>query len=81
MKLDRDFQIGEIDKRIYGSFIEHIGRAVYGGIYDPGHPLADDCGFRRDVIELTRELQVPIVRYPAVICFRIQLGGRNRAEG
>lgn len=64
MKLDRDFQIGEIDKRIYGSFIEHIGRAVYGGIYDPGHPLADDCGFRRDVIELTRELQVPIVRYP-----------------
>ena len=57
MKLDRDFQIGEIDKRIYGSFIEHIGRAVYGGIYDPGHPLADDCGFRRDVIELTRELQ------------------------
>ena len=64
LKIDRDYKVGEIDKRIYGSFIEHIGRAVYGGIYDPGHPLADDMGFRKDVIDLTRELQVPIVRYP-----------------
>ena len=47
-----------------GNFIEHIGRAVYGGIYDPGHPLADDMGFRKDVIALTKELKVPIVRYP-----------------
>ncbi len=64
LKIDRDYKVGEIDKRIYGSFIEHIGRAVYGGIYDPGHSLADDMGFRKDVIDLTRELQVPIVRYP-----------------
>lgn len=64
MKLDRDYKIGEVDKRIYGSFIEHIGRAVYGGIYDPGHALADDMGFRRDVMELVKELKVPIVRYP-----------------
>lgn len=64
LKIDKDYVIGEIDKRIYGSFIEHIGRAVYGGIYDPDHPDADDMGFRRDVISLTRELQVPIVRYP-----------------
>ena len=64
IKLDRDFKIGEIDKRIYGSFIEHLGRAVYGGIYDPGHPLTDDMGFRKDVIEMIRELQVPVVRYP-----------------
>lgn len=64
LKIDKDYKIGQIDKRLYGSFIEHIGRAVYGGIYDPGHPTADDMGFRRDVIELTRELQVPIVRYP-----------------
>jgi len=64
LKLDKDFKIGVIDKRIYGSFIEHIGRAVYGGIYEPGHPLADDMGFRKDVMELVKELDVPIVRYP-----------------
>ncbi|MBQ7786393.1 MAG: alpha-N-arabinofuranosidase [Clostridia bacterium] len=62
--LDRDYAIGQIDKRIYGSFIEHLGRAVYGGIYEPGHPTADQNGFRRDVIELIRKLDVPIVRYP-----------------
>lgn len=64
LMLDRDFKIGEIDQRIYGSFIEHIGRAVYTGIYEPGHSCADDMGFRQDVIALTKELKVPIVRYP-----------------
>ena len=62
--LDRDFAIGSIDKRIYGSFIEHLGRAVYGGIYEPGHPTADKYGFRRDVIDMIKKLDVPIVRYP-----------------
>lgn len=62
--LDPEFQISRVDKRIYGSFIEHLGRAVYGGIFQPGHPSADEEGFRRDVIELVRELDVPIVRYP-----------------
>ncbi len=62
--VDRDFKIGEIDRRIYGSFIEHLGRAVYNGIYQPDHPTADEMGFRRDVIDLVRELDVPIVRYP-----------------
>ena len=62
--LDKDFKIAEVDKRIYGSFIEHLGRAVYGGIYEPDHPLADEDGFRRDVIDLVRELNVPLVRYP-----------------
>lgn len=62
--LDRDYVIGDIDKRIYGSFIEHLGRAVYGGIYEPGHPTADAQGFRRDVIDMVRKLNVPIVRYP-----------------
>lgn len=61
---DRHFPIGQIDDRIYGSFLEHLGRAVYGGIYDPGHPQADDMGFRRDVLERVRELGVPVVRYP-----------------
>ena len=64
MILDKDFQVGEVDPRLYGSFIEHLGRAVYGGIYEPGHPQADAHGFRKDVQALVRELQVPLVRYP-----------------
>ncbi|HBT51149.1 MAG TPA: alpha-N-arabinofuranosidase, partial [Petrotoga sp.] len=62
--LDKDYRIGSVDSRIYGSFIEHIGRAVYGGIYQPDHPNADDMGFRKDVIELVKELKIPIIRYP-----------------
>ena len=62
--LDRDYVISRIDPRIYGSFIEHLGRAVYGGIYEPGHPLADEQGFRKDVLEKVRALGVPVVRYP-----------------
>ena len=57
MVLDKEFQIAPIDKRIYGSFIEHLGRAVYEGIYQPGHPSADEDGFRKDVIELVKELE------------------------
>lgn len=57
-------KISAIDPRLYGSFIEHLGRAVYYGIYEPGHPSADAQGFRRDVIDLIRELGVSIVRYP-----------------
>lgn len=64
LTLDPDFQISRIDKRVYGSFVEHLGRAVYGGVYQPGHASADEEGFRRDVLDLVRELQVPIVRYP-----------------
>jgi alpha-N-arabinofuranosidase len=62
--LVKEFKVGQIDKRIYGSFIEHLGRAVYGGIYDPEHPLADEDGFRKDVIESVKKLNVPVVRYP-----------------
>ena len=64
MILDKAYTIGRIDPRMYGSFIEHLGRAVYGGIYEPTHPLADEQGFRRDVIDRVRELGVPVVRYP-----------------
>jgi len=64
VKVDRDFFIGETDKRIYGSFVEHLGRCVYGGIYDPLCPDADEMGFRKDVIAMTKELDIPIVRYP-----------------
>ena len=64
MIIDKDFQISKVDERIYGSFIEHLGRAVYDGLYQPGNPLSDDDGFRKDVIDLVKELDVPIIRYP-----------------
>ena len=62
--LDKDFTIARVDERLYGSFIEHLGRAVYRGIYDPGNPKSDQNGFRRDVIEMVRQLKVPVIRYP-----------------
>lgn len=62
--LSKDYRISKVDNRIFGSFIEHLGRAVYGGIYEPGHPAADENGFRRDVIDLIRQIDVPVVRYP-----------------
>lgn len=64
MSVSRVQKIGEIDRRLYGSFIEHMGRAVYGGIYQPDHPTANDKGFRQDVMELVKELSVPLIRYP-----------------
>ena len=64
IRVNRDYVISKIDERIYGSFIEHLGRAVYGGIYEPEHPQADDMGFRKDVMEMVKALNVPIVRYP-----------------
>ena len=62
--VDRDFVIADIDRRIFGTFVEHMGRCVYTGIYEPGHPTADSEGFRGDVLELTRELGPTIIRYP-----------------
>jgi alpha-N-arabinofuranosidase len=62
--LHPDFTVGTVDRRLFGSFVEHLGRAVYTGIHEPGHPTSDDHGFRRDVAELTRELGVTTVRYP-----------------
>ncbi len=62
--IDKAFTIAEVDPRLYGSFIEHLGRAVYEGIYEPEHPTADEHGFRTDVIQLIKELGVEIIRYP-----------------
>ena len=64
LKIDRSNVISKIDDRLYGSFIEHLGRAVYGGIYDRENSTADDIGFRQDVLDAVKELNVPIVRYP-----------------
>ncbi len=77
MIVDKDFKIGEIDKRVYGSFIEHLGRAVYTGIYQPGHVSAAEEGFRKDVIELVKELDVPIIRYPGTARTSGALSGRQ----
>ena len=62
--VNKDFVKGEIDKRIYGSFVEHMGRVVYSGIYEPGHETADEDGFRQDVLEKVKEMGVTAVRYP-----------------
>ncbi len=62
--LDRDFTVSDVDPRLFGGFAEHLGRHIYTGIYEPGHPAADGDGFRQDVIELVRELRMPIMRYP-----------------
>ena len=59
-----DYRIGEIDRRLFGAFLEPIGSWVYGGIWNPKHPLADDYGFRKDILEMTKELGIPAVRMP-----------------
>jgi alpha-L-arabinofuranosidase len=62
--VDPAFSVGPINRRLFGSFVEHLGRCVYDGIYEPGHPLADSEGFRTDVIDLVKELGVSTIRYP-----------------
>jgi alpha-L-arabinofuranosidase len=60
----KDFAIAKIDDRIYSAFLEHLGRAIYTGIYEPDHPTADANGMRSDVAQLVRDLNIPYVRYP-----------------
>ncbi|MBP0484795.1 alpha-N-arabinofuranosidase [Sagittula salina] len=62
--IHRDFTVSQIDDRLYSAFIEHMGRAIYGGIYEPEHPTANEHGFRKDVLELVRGLNIPAIRYP-----------------
>lgn len=64
MVVDKDFQVGKVEDRMFGSFVENLGRCVYGGIYQPSHPKADANGFRTDVLEVIKDLNIPIVRYP-----------------
>jgi alpha-N-arabinofuranosidase len=64
LSLDPDNRIGPVRPRLFGSFVEHLGRCVYGGVFEPEHALADGHGFRTDVLELVRELGVTLVRYP-----------------
>ena len=62
--IDRDFAIGDTDPRLFGAFVEHLGRCVYGGIYEPGHPTADENGFRARRARAGQELGPTIIRYP-----------------
>ncbi|MDR6689238.1 alpha-N-arabinofuranosidase [Microbacterium sp. 1154] len=64
LTVDPRFAIGPVRRRLFGGFVEHLGRHVYDGLYEPGHPEADARGFRRDVIALVRELGVSTIRYP-----------------
>jgi alpha-N-arabinofuranosidase len=62
--MDPAFVVGPVRRRTFGAFVEHLGRCVYTGIFEPEHRTADEDGFRGDVLELTRELGVSTVRYP-----------------
>jgi len=64
IKIDRERQIGKIDPNIYGHFIEHLGRCVYGGIYEENSPLSDERGFRKDVLEAVKNVNCPLLRWP-----------------
>jgi alpha-N-arabinofuranosidase len=64
MSIDPQLTVGAVNRRLFGSFVEHLGRCVYDGIHEPGHPTADENGFRADVIDLVAELGVSTIRYP-----------------
>ncbi len=62
--VDKDYVLSPVDPRLYGGFAEHLGRHIYTGLYEPDHPRAEEHGFRTDVLELVRELGMPVIRYP-----------------
>jgi alpha-N-arabinofuranosidase len=64
IELSPTVAVAPVSPRLFGSFVEHMGRCVYTGIYEPGHPAADADGFRTDVLELVRELGITAIRYP-----------------
>lgn len=64
IKIDVAREIGTVDRRIYGGFIEHLGRCIYGGIFEEGSPLSDEQGYRRDVLSALKNLHMPVLRWP-----------------
>ena len=62
--IELDRTLGTVDRRIFGGFIEHLGRCIYGGVFEPGSPLSDEHGFRTDVLESARVLEMPVLRWP-----------------
>jgi len=64
VRLDTQFHVGSVDRRIFGGFLEHVGRAVYEGIFDPDSPRSDAQGFREDVLDALQTLGMSLIRYP-----------------
>lgn len=64
IKIDAERKVGEVDRNVYGNFTEHLGRCIYGGIYEPGSPQSDAEGYRKDVLQAVKDLGVSLVRYP-----------------
>ncbi len=64
IKIDAERKVGEVDRNVYGNFTEHLGRCIYGGIYEPGSPQSDADGYRKDVLQAVKDLGVSLVRYP-----------------
>jgi alpha-N-arabinofuranosidase len=62
--LDVRRSLGTLDRRVFGGFVEHLGRCIYGGLYEEGSPLSDDRGFRLDTLALLKELRVSVLRWP-----------------
>ncbi|MTV81670.1 alpha-N-arabinofuranosidase [Secundilactobacillus folii] len=61
---DKNFQLGNIDNKVWSSFTEHLGRSIYGGIYDPNKSFSDNNGFRKDVKKAVKDLNLGVIRYP-----------------
>jgi len=64
IKIDLERTLGTLDRNVFGGFAEHLGRCIYGGIYEPGSPHADESGLRQDVLAAIRRLNMPSMRYP-----------------
>ncbi len=64
LTIDKEYIIGMTDERLFGSFVEHMGSTVYGGIFQPNHPSSDKFGFRQDTLNLLKELHLSVIRYP-----------------
>lgn len=74
--------IGKRDLMIYGHFIEHFHRQIYGGVFDPGNPLSDEDGMREDVLAAMKKIKVPILRWPGgcfVSSYHWKKGGRHQS--
>jgi len=64
IKVDTERVIDDIDPKIYGNFIEHLGRCIEGGVFDENSPLSDANGYRKDVLDAVKKLNVSILRWP-----------------
>jgi len=64
IRIDADRTVGQVDRKVFSGFVEHLGRCIYGGLYEQGSPLSDEHGFRRDVAQALKKLDPPVLRWP-----------------